>query len=274
MSSLSFIHAVLDYGSAAQRKALLPPFTQDGFRAASVALMEPSLRFDPKQLATSARRSGDGYVLDGVKTMVPLANRAESMLVIAQEGTAPAAFVVSKGQAGVTVEREQFMGCRPLELCKVALQNAQLPASAKLGEAERQFDLGRFLDLSRIGVAALALGVGQAVLDYVKTYCNERVAFGEPITHRQAVAFMIADIAIELDGMRLLTYRAAGRAERGLDFHREAYLARLQCSEKGMKIGTDGVQLLGGHGFIREHLVELWYRNLRAISMLEGCVTV
>ncbi|MFI5306399.1 MAG: acyl-CoA dehydrogenase family protein [Polyangiales bacterium] len=275
MSSLSFIHSVLDYGSAAQRKALLPPFTQDGFRAASVALMEPALRFDPSKLGTTAQRNGDGYLLQGVKTMVPLASSAEVMLVIAQEqGAGPAAFVVQKGQAGLTVEREQFMGCRPLELCKVTLQNVQLPASAKLGEAETRFDLVLFLDLSRIGIAALSLGVCQAVLDYVKAYCNERVAFGEPITHRQAVAFLIADIAIELDGMRLLTYRAAGRAERGLEFHREAYLARVQCAEKGMKIGTDGVQLLGGHGFIREHLVELWYRNLRAISVLEGCVTV
>jgi alkylation response protein AidB-like acyl-CoA dehydrogenase len=85
---------------------------------------------------------------------------------------------------------------------------------------------------------------------------------------------MIADIAIELEGMRMLVYRAAARAERGLPFQREAYLARLQCSEQGMKIGTDGVQLLGGHGFIREHLVELWYRNMRAIGILEGCVTV
>jgi alkylation response protein AidB-like acyl-CoA dehydrogenase len=85
---------------------------------------------------------------------------------------------------------------------------------------------------------------------------------------------MIADIAIELDALRLLTYKAAGRAEQGLSFHREAFLVRVQAAEKGMKIGTDGVQLLGGHGFIREHPVELWYRNLRAIALLEGVVVV
>jgi alkylation response protein AidB-like acyl-CoA dehydrogenase len=112
------------------------------------------------------------------------------------------------------------------------------------------------------------------VLDYVKDYCNQRVAFGEPITHRQAVAFAIADIAIELEGMRLLVYRAAARAEQGLDIKREAYLARVQCAEMGMKIGTDGVQLLGGHGFIREHMVELWYRNLRAVALLDGTLFV
>jgi alkylation response protein AidB-like acyl-CoA dehydrogenase len=108
----------------------------------------------------------------------------------------------------------------------------------------------------------------------VREYVNERVAFGEPISHRQSVAFMVADIAIELEGMRLMTYRAASRAEQGLPFTREAYLARLQCTERGMKIGTDGVQLLGGHGFTREHPVELWYRNLRALSAFEAAVIV
>jgi alkylation response protein AidB-like acyl-CoA dehydrogenase len=182
--------------------------------------------------------------------------------------------VIEKGQAGLSCEREAFMGLRPLELCKLKLDGTKVAAANRLGAPDKPFDLRRFVDLSRIGSGALALGVGQAVLDYVKQYCNDRVAFGEPITNRQAVAFMIADIAIELDGMRLLVYRAAARAERGMDFHREAYLAAVQCAEKGMKIGTDGVQLLGGHGFIREHMVELWYRNLRALGILEGCVTL
>lgn len=275
MSALSFVNTVIDFGSAAQHESLLPPFTEDGLRTATVALMEPAARFNPLELATVARKSGDGYVLDGIKTMVPLGGSADVLLVIAQEdGVGPAAFVIEKGQQGVSVEREQFMGLRPLELGRLALKGVELPASAKLGEGERAFDLRRFIDLSRIGIAALSLGVADAILDTVKSYCNERVAFGEPITHRQSVAFMIADIAIELDAMRLLVYRAAARAERGLDFHREAYLARVQCAEKGMKIGTDGVQLLGGHGFIREHMVELWYRNIRAAGILEGCVTV
>ena len=112
------------------------------------------------------------------------------------------------------------------------------------------------------------------MLDYVKEYCNERVAFGEPITNRQSVAFMIADIAIELEAMRLMTWRAAARAEAGQPFHKEAYLAKTFCAEQAMKIGTDGVQLLGGHGFCREHPVEMWYRNLRAIAILDGVASV
>ena len=112
------------------------------------------------------------------------------------------------------------------------------------------------------------------MLDYVIPYVNERQAFGEPISNRQAVAFMVADIGIELEGARLVTYRAAARAEQGKTFAREAALARRLTGEYGMQIGSDGVQLLGGHGYVKEHPVERWYRDLRAIGVMEGAVLV
>lgn len=274
LSALSFINTVLDQGTDSQKAALLARFTEDGFHPAAIALAEPGARFDPRRLKTKAAQRGDGYLLLGEKTLVPFASEAEQLLVIAElEGQGPSAFAVDPKQAGVTVTRESYMGLRPLSLGRVKLDNVEVPLASKLG-GNKPFDLDRLLDLTRIGSAALAVGTCQAILDYVKDYCNERIAFGEPISHRQSVAFMIADMAIELDGMRLLTYRAASRAEQGLPFRRDAYLAQLQAAEKGMKIGTDGVQLLGGHGFIREHMVELWYRNLRAVSLLEGCLSV
>ncbi|HKY58585.1 MAG TPA: acyl-CoA dehydrogenase family protein, partial [Aeromicrobium sp.] len=128
--------------------------------------------------------------------------------------------------------------------------------------------------LSRIAWAGLALGTSKAVLDYTSEYVKTRQAFGEPIAHRQAVAFKVADIAIELEGMRLVTLRAASRAEQGKDYAREAALARKLTAEYGMRIGTDGVQLLGGHGYVKEHPVERWYRDLRAIGVMEGAVLV
>ena len=127
---------------------------------------------------------------------------------------------------------------------------------------------------SRLGWAALAAGTCQAVLDYVVPYVNEREAFGEPISHRQAVAFMVADIKIELDGLRMILLRGTSRADQGRRFDREAALAKNFASEKGMKIGSDGVQLLGGHGFVKEHPVERWYRDLRAIGIAEGIVVL
>ncbi len=126
--------------------------------------------------------------------------------------------------------------------------------------------------LSRLGWAALAAGSGKAVLDYVIPYVNERHAFGEPISHRQGVAFQVSDIAVELESMRLVLLKAAARAEQGKLYAREAALARKLATDKGMHIGSTGVQLLGGHGYITEHPVERWYRDLRAVGVLEGVV--
>jgi alkylation response protein AidB-like acyl-CoA dehydrogenase len=128
--------------------------------------------------------------------------------------------------------------------------------------------------LSRLAWCAVAVGTGQAVLDYVIEYVKDRKAFGEPISHRQAVAFAVSNIAIELDGLRLATYRAAARVDQGLPFAREVALARRLCADRGMWIGSEGVQLLGGHGFVKEHPVERWYRDLRAAGMIEGGLLV
>src|SRR5699024_6662040 len=112
--------------------------------------------------------------------------------------------------------------------------------------------------------------VSTAVAEYVRPYANERMAFGEPISHRQAVAFLIADLAVEAASIRITMLRAIGRLEHGLDAARNVSMARTLATEKGMFIGTNGVQLLGGHGFVKDHLMELWYRNLRGAGILEG----
>jgi alkylation response protein AidB-like acyl-CoA dehydrogenase len=269
----AFVNTLLDQGSEAQQENYLPRFCEGTFVAATTALMEPRATFDPMEPQSTATASNDGYTLNGSKCMVPLGESADHVLVIAQlEEKGPAAFIVEGTPEGMTRTRENHMGLRTLELATLTFENVQLPADALLGDGP--FDLQRFVDLSRIGLCALAVGCCQGVLDYVKEYVNERIAFGEPISNRQAVAFMVADMAIELDAMRLMTWRAASRAEQGLDFHKQAYLAKVACAEHAMKIGTDGVQLLGGHGFCREHPVEIWYRNLRAIAILDGVASV
>ncbi|MGH3444926.1 MAG: acyl-CoA dehydrogenase family protein, partial [Nocardioidaceae bacterium] len=151
------------------------------------------------------------------------------------------------------------------------LHRAVVSTDALLGTAQDYLECVR---LSRLAWCALAVGTAQAVLDHVIPYVNEREAFGEPVSHRQSVAFMVANIGIELDAMRLVTYRAAARACQGRSFAREVALARRLCAEKGMQIGNDGVQLLGGHGFVKEHPVERWYRDLRAVGLVEGGVLV
>ena len=160
------------------------------------------------------------------------------------------------------------MGIRASGQRPLLLDNVRVSAAQKLGDDD--FDYRAFVDLGTLAWCALAIGTSQAVLDYVIPYCNERKAFGEPISQRQAVAFLIANMAIELDAMRMLTWRAVCRAEQGKSFRREAHLARTLCKEKAMQIGTDGVQLLGGHGFTKEYPVERWYRDLRAIGVAFG----
>ncbi|MEP5568985.1 MAG: acyl-CoA dehydrogenase family protein [Halioglobus sp.] len=269
VSPQAFVSTLIDQGSDAQKERYLPPFCEGTFVPATTALMEPRAMFDPMEPLCTAEETAQGYVLNGSKCMVPLGLDAQLMLVIAKlEGQGACAFIVEGTPEGMTRTQESNMGLRTLQLATLEFDNVQLPLEARLGDED--FDLQRFVDLSRLGIDALAVGTCQAVLDYVKEYVNERVAFGEPISNRQSVAFMVADMAIELEAMRLMVWRAASLAEHGLEFHQQAYLAHVACGEYAMKIGTDGVQLLGGHGFCREHPVEMWYRNLRAIAILDG----
>ncbi|HEX5407313.1 MAG TPA: acyl-CoA dehydrogenase family protein [Pseudonocardiaceae bacterium] len=262
------------WGDADQQATYLPAFTGDNVPAAALVVVEPRPLFDPFSLRTKARRSSGGFVLDGVKSLVPMASTAELFVVAAElEGRGPALFIVESGTSGVGVEADPSMGLRAAGMGRLVLAKVTVPESALLGGGQADV-YAECVRLSRLGWCALAVGTGQAVLDYVIPYVNDRVAFGEPVSHRQGVAFRVADIGIELEGMRLVTYRAASRAEQGKPYAREVALARKLCVDKGMAIGSDGVQLLGGHGYVKEHPVERWYRDLRAIGVAEGIVLV
>ena len=271
LASVGFTNTLVRWGSADQQAKYLPAMIGERPPAASIAVSERRPAFDPLRLKTRATLDPDGYTLTGEKTLVPLAAKAEVFLVAAElVGKGPQLFIVEAGTPGVTVKAEHGMGVRASAMGAVTFDNVRLKSDALLGDDLGVVDYQEFIDRAQLAWCSLALGTSQAVLDYVIEYCNERVAFGEPISNRQAVAFLIANIAIELEGMRLLVWRAASRAERGLSFHREAYLARTLCQEKAMEIGTNGVQLLGGHGYTKEHPVELWYRDLMAIGISEG----
>jgi alkylation response protein AidB-like acyl-CoA dehydrogenase len=259
------------WGDPTQQATYLPSFVGDDVPAAALAVVEPRPLFDPFALRTTATRKVDGFVLDGVKSLVPRAASAELFVVAAQLDGTPALFVVESGTKGVSIEREPAMGLRAAATGRLVLEQVTVPLGARLGT---ESDYADCIRLGRIGWAALACGTGKAVLDYVIPYVNERQAFGEPISHRQAVAFMVANIGIELEGARLTMLRAAARAEQGKPYAREAALARKLTAEYGMRIGSDGVQLLGGHGYVKEHPVERWYRDLRAIGVMEGVVLV
>ena len=261
------------WGNDEQQSTYLPAFTGEDVPAAALALTEPRPLFDAMAPETTATRDGDGFVLNGVKSLVPRAADAELFVVGASLDGRPALFLVESSTEGLAVESEPSMGVRAAGLGRVLLDDVRVGGIALLGD-ENGEAYAEAVRLSRLAWCALAVGTGQAVLDYVIPYVNERQAFGEPVSNRQSVAFMVANIAIELQSMRLVTYKAASRAAQGKPFDREVALARKLCAERGMQIGNDGVQLLGGHGFVKEHPVERWYRDLRAIGLMEGAVLV
>lgn len=266
---LSAANCIRRWASAEQQARWLPAFVaEEEAPLIALAVNEARPLFDPCQLATKASRRGAHYRLTGEKCLVLRGQEASQLIVAAQTRAGPALFLVEAGAKGVERVPEPAMGLRAAATARIRLKNVKVPADCRL--AAEHFDYQAFVDHAGLAWCALAVGTGQAALDYAITYCNERIAFGEPISHRQGVAFMLADMAVELDAMRLLVWRACARAEQGLPFQREAYLARLLCGEKAMKIGTDAVQLLGGHGFTQEHPVERWYRDLRAVTLMAG----
>lgn len=263
------------WGDGDQQATYLPEFVGERAPAAALAVLEPGALFDPFALSTTARRTADGFVLDGLKALVPRGGDAELLLVAAQlEDRGPALFLVAPAEvSGVEARPAPAMGIRAAATADLRFDQVALPETALIGEADPKV-YAEAIRRARLAWCALAVGTSRAVLDYAIPYVKERSAFGEPIAHRQAVAFAISDIAIELEGMHLLTLRAASRADAGKSIARDVALARRQCAELGAKIGSEGVQILGGHGFVKEHPVERWYRDLRAVGVMEGALLV
>lgn len=269
-SPLGVACALVDFGTAEQQGKYLPAFTGETLLPAAIALVEPHPAFDPFSLRTRAHRKGDKFVLEGRKSLVPLAARAELFIVAAEvPGSGPRLFLVERGTPGLEVRETPSMGARAAELGELRLRNVEVSEAQVLGGTEG-VDYALFVNRGRVAWGALAVGQCQAVVDYVIPYCNERKAFGEPISSRQAVAFTVANMGIEVESLRVMLLRAASRTEYGEDILREAHLLRLLASQKSMEIGSNGVQLLGGHGFVKDHPVERWYRNLRAVGVTDA----
>lgn len=264
LSSFSVINAITRWGSTQVQSMYLPVFAEDTDVTASFAFQEATPAFNPFQLKTTATEANGQFYITGEKTLVVLGDTADVFLVSAEFNGQPDIFVVQSNES-ISIKANPAMGLKAAETA--TLQFNQTPA-LRLGDSD--FDYTAFVDLGNLMWCAMAVGTCEAIKAYCIKYANERTAFGEPISHRQSVAFMIADMAIEIDAMRMLVLNAASLAEVGKPFHREAYLARLLCAEKSMKIGTDGVQILGGHGFTKEHPVERWYRDLRATAVLHS----
>ena len=260
--------ALANYGSSAQQATYLPAFTSESVPArASLALMEQGPLFDPLSPTTTAAIRGSDLVINGAKSLVVGAAEADLLIISALVDGAPRLVLVEAGTRGITVADDPAMGIRAACTGRIALDDAVVPAANLLGTSEDHLDAVR---RARLAWSAAACGTAQAVLDQLIPYVTTREAFGEPIAHRQAVAFTVADIAIELAGLRLVVWRTASQLDQGKDAARLVAHARQLTARHAAQIGSHAVQLLGGHGFVKEFDNERWYRDLRGTGVLEG----
>jgi alkylation response protein AidB-like acyl-CoA dehydrogenase len=270
VAGAGFANAIVDQGTEAQKREYLPLFCGGSFHAASLAIVEPSPVFEPSIPRTVAEPKGDRFVLSGTKSFVPLADRASHFLVVCRNNGGLDAFIVPRDAANLRIgEPDRNLGLRALPTATLELERVEVPAGARLGGAAG-CDLVRLLNQSRVALAAIEVGLARGVLEYAVPYAKDRQAFGEAIAQKQAIAFKLADMHIETESMRWLVWKAASQLERGDDATRAAHHAHAYAAEQCMWIADEGVQVLGGHGFIREHPVEMWYRNARTLGVLEG----
>ena len=262
---------ISEHGSEEQKQTFLKPYSSGSIFHVALGMNNSSAMGNPLNSSVRVEEGQEELILNGTKTGVAYAGDAASFLISATNaGGETDLYFVEHDSEGLDITAKEYMGLKGLPLSDLTFANCKIKTSQKLGGQNYAINFQQLLDSSRIGMSALALGICQAVLDYVVPYTNERVAFDEPISNRQSVAFLVADMAIEIEALRLMVYKAAALKDLGADFHKQASLTYKFAAHHGMKIGTDGVQLLGGHGFTHEHPVELWYRNLRAIGIFEG----
>jgi acyl-CoA dehydrogenase len=265
---------IVEMGTPEQKAKYLPTFCQTKFATGTAALLEPVFNFDPFELKTTAMRRNGDYVINGKKCFVPLANEAKPFLVYASDNGKTQAFLVDKGAAGLSLsEREKNMGIKALPTFEVSFDNCVIPAANRLG-GETGCDFVRLLNRSRVALAAMAVGVAKAAFEYARDYAKTRIAFGEPIASRQAIAFMLAEMAIETDAARFMNWEAAWKLDRQEDAIKEASLAKNYADDTSLMVADRAVQILGGHGYVREHPVELWLRNARGFTTFDGMAMV
>lgn len=276
MTPALLAYPVILFGTAEQREKLLPMFLEENFAPATAALLEPGVFFDPHELKTVVSAEGKGFKLNGIKAYVPLAEDAQWILVYARDSQSGQVdgYLVEKSAAGVVVEkRELLMGLRALPTYRVKFNDVKLDSAAKLGGAVG-INYETILNRSRVALAAMAVGVARASFEYARDYAKERVQFGKPIAQNQAIAFLLADMALEIDSVRLLVWEAAVKLDKGEDATREAYLAKHYADQMVLSVTDNGVQVLGGYGFIREYPAERWLRNGRGFPTFDGLAIV
>ncbi|MCR4318553.1 MAG: acyl-CoA dehydrogenase family protein [Planctomycetes bacterium] len=269
-------NAILIFGTDEQKTNLLTPILESGDGIAA-CFSEKGNPVSPEFIETTWREKEGSYKLMGSKTFVVGAGRAKNYLVLAKKDGSNdwqdlRLFLIAADTPGVVVgDRLGTLGLETCAVADVALMGVKVDSSRVLSaESSDAFKskLGKVLDYARIVTCARMVGVMSATSDYSAKYSTERIAFDLPISQHQSIAFMVSDNATDVDACRWMTWQAAHEYVRGGESTANRALAHVV--ERAQKVATDSVQILGGHGFIQDHPVEKWMRDLRALSLIPG----
>ena len=267
--------AVLAFGSEEQKQRHLVPMAQ-GRLLACFALTEPGAGSDPGGMRCKAARDGDAYVVNGTKTFITNGAYSKRTILVARtsgdRNKGLSAFLVETDSPGLSVGSvEDKMGLRASNTVELVFEDCRVPLESRLGEEGDGFRVAMVaLDGGRVGIASQCVGLGQACLDEAVRYARERRQFGKPIADFQAIQWMIADMATEIEAARLLTFNAAAMKERGEPFTREVSMAKLFASEMANRVAARALQIHGGYGYSKHYKIERLYRDARVTTIYEG----
>jgi len=271
-----YCEPILRFGTEDQKRRFLVPVAS-GRSQGCFALSEPNAGTDAANQQTRARREGDTYALNGSKNFITNGLEADFAIMFAQLDPALGhrgitAFVVERGTPGYSVSKvEKKLGIRGSSCCQLLLEDVRVPAENRLGAEGEGLRLAlRALDGGRIGIATQALGIAQAAYEAALAYAGQRVQFGQPIARFQAIQFMLADMATEIEAARLLTLRAAALKDRSASYSKEASMAKLYASETAMRVATKAIQVHGGYGYLKDFPVERFFRDAKITEIYEG----
>jgi butyryl-CoA dehydrogenase len=264
------------FGTAEQKEKFLLPFAR-GEKIGCYALTEPQAGSNAAALQTKAVRKGETYVVNGTKAWITNGGAADAALVYVNTDPAKGekgitALVVEKGRPGFRVGKEEKkLGISATACSELVFSDCEVPAANRIGNEGEGYKVAlSTLDGGRIGIAAQATGIAQGAFEAALKYSQERMAFGNPISQFQAIQFMLADMATEIDAARLLIRKAAWKQDRGARFSLEAATAKLFASEMATRVTHKAIQIHGGNGYSREYPVERNYRDARITEIYEG----
>lgn len=265
---------ILYFGTEEQKKHYLPKLASGEYLGA-FAVTEPGAGSDVASMKTTAKKEGDNYILNGSKVFITNGGAADTYITFARTGEGNkglSAFIVEKDSPGLIVgKKEKKMGLHGSSTVQLSFDQCVVPKERLLGSEGDGFKIAMAnLNVGRIGIAAQALGIGEAALEHAVGYAKEREQFGKPIANNQGISFKIADMATEVEAAKLLVYQAASLVERGVPCSKEASMAKMYASKTAMRAAIEAVQIYGGYGYTEDYPAERFFRDAKVTEIYEG----